>query len=120
MRHVLLAASAVAILAAPAFADEVTIEKKTITRDETRSGSTVPNIIVAPNPPPAPEVEVPPPPPRPTMVWMSGHWRWSPETQSYVWTRGRFAEPPRPQAAWIAGRWLQRPEGWVWQEGHWD
>jgi hypothetical protein len=120
MRRALLTAGAVLILTAPAVADQVTIEKKTITRDETRSGSTVPTVIVAPNPPPAPQVEIPPPPPRPTMVWLSGNWRWDPDVRNYVWIRGRFAEPPRPQAAWIPGRWHQRPEGWVWEEGHWN
>jgi hypothetical protein len=33
---------------------------------------------------------------------------------------GKYLEPPREHAAWAPGRWVQRPDGWVWQEGHWD
>ena len=58
MRHALAIAGAVLIFGAPALADEVTIEKRTITREVTReapeSGSTVPNVIIAPGPPPPP------------------------------------------------------------------
>jgi hypothetical protein len=120
MRRVILTAGAVLIMAAPAFADQVTIEKKTITKDVPESGSTVPTVIVAPNPPPPPRAETPPPPPGPEMVWLSGHWSWTPEARNYVWVEGKYAAPPRPRAAWLPGRWMQRPEGWVWEEGRWD
>ena len=121
MRRALITAGAVLILSAPAFADEVTIEKKTtITREVPESGSTISTVIVAPNPPPPIQAEVPPPAPGPEMVWMSGHWGWDPETRSYVWVGGEYAAPPRPRAAWMPGRWIQRPEGWVWEDGRWD
>jgi len=121
MKRALFAAGAVLILAGPAFADDVTIEKRTITREVVpESGSTVSTVIVAPTAPPAPEVETPPPAPAPTAVWMPGHWNWSPERQVYVWSHGRYAEPPRARATWIPGRFTERPDGWVWQEGRWD
>ena len=121
MRRALLTAGAILILAAPAIAaDEVTIEKKTITREAPESGSTVSTVIVAPTPPPAPRAEAPPPPPSPEMVWMPGHWRWAPDARNHVWVEGKYAVPPRPRAAWLPGRWMQRTEGWVWEDGRWD
>ena len=27
--------------------------------------------------------------------------------------------PPYPGARWIPGKWIYRPNGWVWQGGHW-
>jgi hypothetical protein len=122
MKRALLAASAVLIFAAPALADQVTIEKRTITREAPppESGSTVSTVVIAPNAPPAPEAETPPPPPGPTAVWMSGHWTWNPDRQVYAWTHGHYAEPPRPKAAWIPGRFIERAGGWVWENGHWD
>jgi hypothetical protein len=120
MRRALLAAGAALIFAGPALADSVTIEKKTITREEPASGSTVSTVVVAPNPPPPPRAEVPPPPPGPAMVWMGGHWSWNPESHTYVWLTGKYAAPPREHAAWAPGHWAQRPDGWVWQEGRWD
>src|ERR1700676_3570731 len=121
MRRALITAGAVLILSAPAFAEEVTIEKQTtITKEVPESGSTISTVIVAPNPPPPQQAEVPPPAPTPEMVWMSGHWSWDPETRAYVWVRGEYAAPPRPRAAWMPGRWIQRPEGWVCEDGRWD
>jgi hypothetical protein len=120
MKRALLTAGAILIMAAPAFADDVTIEKKTITRTVPESGSTVSNVIVAPNPPPPPRAEAPPPSPGPEMVWMSGHWTWKPEARNYVWLEGKYATPPRPRAAFVPGRWVQRTEGWIWEDGRWD
>jgi hypothetical protein len=121
MKHALLAAAAILVVGAPAFADStVTIEKKTITREEPGSGSTVSTVVIAPNPPPPPQAEVPPPPPGPTMVWTGGHWRWDPETRSYVWLQGKYMTPPHERAAWMPGHWRQGPDGWMWDEGHWD
>lgn len=120
MRRVLLAASAVLVMAAPAFADEVTIEKKTITREEPQSGSTVSTVVVAPTPPPPPRAEAPPPPPGPAVVWTAGHWSWNPDTHTYVWVAGRYLEPPRAHAAWVPGNWVKTADGWVWEEGRWD
>jgi hypothetical protein len=120
MRRALLTAGAVLILSAPAFADEVTIEKKTITKTVPESGSTMSTEIIAPTPPPPVQVEVPPPPPAPGVAWVPGHWRWSPEAQRYVWLRGKFIEPPREHAEWVPGRFVERPDGWVWKEGRWD
>ena len=121
MRRTLLTAGAVLLLTAPAFAQSsVTIEKKTITKDEPASGSTVSTVVVAPNPPPPPQAETPPPPPGPSVVWTPGHWSWNPAGHTYAWVAGKYLEPPRARAAWIPGRWAQRPEGWVWQEGRWD
>ena len=109
MRRALLAASAALIFAVPALADEVTVEKKTTTTTTTRevpkSGSTVSTVIVAPNPPPPPRDEIAPPAPGPAMVWMTGHWMWNPDAQSYVWVHGKYAEPPREHAAWAPGHW---------------
>jgi hypothetical protein len=118
----LTAAVAALLVAAPALAQEVTIEKKetTITREVPESGSTVSTVVVAPNPPPELRVETPPPPPGPAMVWVGGNWRWNPETRDYVWAAGRYAEPPRPRAAWVPGHWVQRPDGWVFVDGRWD
>lgn len=122
MRRALLTAGAILIMAAPAFADDVTIEKKTtITREAVpETGSTVSTVIVAPNPPPPPRAEAPPPSPGPEMVWMSGHWTWKPEARNYVWMEGKYAMPPRPRAAFVPGRWVQRTEGWIWEDGRWD
>ncbi len=124
MRRALAIAGAALALSIPALADEVTIEKRTITREVTReapeSGSTVPNVIIAPGPPPPPRTEMPPPPPGPTMVWIGGHWSWDPAARGHVWVDGRYAEPPRRRAAWLPGRWVQQPDGWVWEDGRWD
>src|ERR1700693_4759488 len=93
MRRVLLATAAVIALSAPALADDVkiekqtitresptgtTVEKQTITREEPGEGSTVSTTIIAPKAPPALQVETPPPAPRPTEAWIPGHWRWEP------------------------------------------
>ena len=124
MRRALLFAGAAMLAAGPALADNVTIEKKTITKEVTKeapeSGSTISTIVVAPDPPPPPRAETPPPAPGPGVVWVQGHWGWSPDTHAYAWTPGEYREPPRAHAAWIAGRWIQRPNGWVWEEGRWD
>ncbi|TMJ56423.1 MAG: hypothetical protein E6G81_13895, partial [Alphaproteobacteria bacterium] len=78
MRGLLVAAGALLLFAAPAFAQSstTTIEKRTITKETPAVGSTVSTTIIAPNPPPAPRVETPPPPPGPRMVWTPGHWTW--------------------------------------------
>jgi hypothetical protein len=121
MRRALLAAGALLIFSAPAFADEVTIEKRTITHEATpESGSTVSTVIIAPTAPPAPEAEAPPPPPGPSLVWRPGHWYWNPERAAYVWHKGDYMEPPRTEAAWIPGRFIERAGGWVWEDGHWN
>jgi hypothetical protein len=125
MRRAILAAGAGLIIAAPALADEVTIDKKTTTTTTTtttepNSGSTVSTVVIAPNPPPPPRDEMPPPSPGPAMVWMTGHWMWHPDAQSYVWVHGKYAEPPRDHAAWIPGHWNPRSDGWEWTDGHWD
>src|SRR5688572_14621195 len=125
MRRELLTAGAVLLLSVPAFAqDTTTIEKRTITKEVTReapeSGSTVSTVVVAPNPPPPPRAEAPPPPPGPDMVWMPGHWSWTPAARNYAWVEGKYAAPPRPRAAWMPGRWVQRTEGWVWEDGRWN
>ena len=121
MRRILLTAGAVLVLAAPAFAQStVTIEKKTITKEPAESGSTVSTVVVAPNPPPPPEAETPPPAPGPSLVWTPGHWNWEPSGHNYVWLKGKYMEPPRAHAAWMPGHWVKRPDGWVWEEGHWD
>ena len=125
MRRVLLATAAVIALSAPALADDVkiekqtitresptgtTVEKQTITREEPGEGSTVSTTIIAPKAPPALQVETPPPAPRPTEAWIPGHWRWEPGAANFVWVHGRYDEPPRPHAAWVAGRWVERPQ----------
>ena len=124
MKRALLVAGAVALLAAPAFAESssVTIEKHTVTTSKTvpQSGSTVSTVVVAPSPPPPPRVEAPPGPPNPQMVWMQGHWSWNPDTRGYVWVHGKYAEPPHLHAAWVPGHWTKHPQGWVWESGHWD
>lgn len=123
MRRALLAAGAVLIFAAPALADEVTIDKKTTTTTTTTTpayGSTESTVVLAPVAPPPVRVEAPPPVPGPGMAWIPGHWVWRGEDRGYVWLHGRYAEPPRARAAWIAGRFVQRPGGWMWVEGHWD
>jgi hypothetical protein len=126
MRRAILAAGAALVFAGPALADDMTIEKKTITTtkevttEPPASGSTVSTVIVAPNPPPEPRVEVRPPPPGPAVVWAGGHWSWSPPTHSYVWVPGRYVEPPRAHAAWVPGHWLKRGDGWVFEDGRWD
>jgi len=122
MRRLLVAAGAVLLFTAPAFAQSsVTVEKKTtITKEEPTVGSTVSTTIIAPSPPPAPRVEAPPPPPGPRMVWVPGHWSWERDKATYVWMGGKYMEPPREHAAWVPGRWSQRSEGWTWQEGRWD
>lgn len=150
MRRVLLATAAVLALSAPAFAAEVqiekrtitrenpdpgttleqrtitreepgaTVEKKTITKEGPGSGSTVSTTIIAPKAPPAIQVETPPPPPRPTEAWIPGHWQWEPGAANFVWLHGHYAEPPRAHAAWVPGRWMERPNGWFWEEGRWE
>jgi hypothetical protein len=122
MRRALLAAGAVLILSAPAFADEVTIEKKTttITKEAPESGSTVTTEIIAPTPPPAPQAEIPPAPPGPKVAWVTGHWSWDPAAQNYVWVHGRYMEPPHAHAEWLPGRFVQRPDGWLWEDGSWE
>ena len=125
MRRVLMIAGAALICAAPALAEDVTVEKQTtITKElvpaEPLSGSTTSTVIVAPEAPPPPRIEVRPAPPRPDMVWMEGHWEWNPQTHTYGWTQGTFAEPPRPRAVWTPGHWQQRPDGWVFTPGHWS
>jgi hypothetical protein len=125
MRRVLMIAGAALICAGPALAADATIEKQTtVTKElvpaEPHSGSTVSTVIIAPEAPPPPRVEVRPEPPRPGMVWMEGHWEWSPQTRTYRWVAGEFAEPPRPRAVWSPGHWQQRPDGWVFTPGHWS
>jgi hypothetical protein len=120
MRRALFAAGAVLILSAPAFADQVTIEKQTITRDVPQSGSTETTEIIAPTPPPAPQAEVPPAPPSPDVAWVSGHWSWDPAAQNYVWVHGRYLEPPHAHAEWVPGHFVQRPNGWLWEDGTWN
>ena len=128
MRRAFLAAGAALIFAGPAFAaDEVTIEKKTITTttkevttEPPASGSTVSTVVIAPNPPPEPRVEVRPPSPGPSVVWVGGNWRWAPGERNFVWVPGKYVEPPRARAAWVPGRWMQRPDGWVFEDGRWD
>jgi hypothetical protein len=126
MRRALLLAGAALIVAGPAFAaSDVTIEKNTTTtttttKDIPESGSTVSTVVVAPNPPPPPRVEMPPPPPGPGVVWIKGHWGWSPDTHTYVWSPGIYREPPREHAAWLPGNWIPGHGGWVWEEGRWD
>ena len=122
MTRLLVAAGAVLLFTAPAFAQTSTtiIEKKTtITETPAPSaGSTVPTTIIAPTPPPAPRFEPLPPPPSPRVVWVPGHWSW--ERDQYAWVGGKYMEPPREQAAWVAGRWVEQPNGWRWVEGRWD
>lgn len=125
MKHALLVAGAILILAGPALADEVTIEKDTTTTTTTEPavpsvGSTEPTVIVAPSPPPAPRVEVPPPVPGPGLAWIPGHWTWNPGAMAFGWIAGRYAEAPRAHAAWDTGHWVHHGDGWVWEEGHWD
>ncbi|MGE0259586.1 MAG: hypothetical protein AB7T18_12615 [Alphaproteobacteria bacterium] len=125
MRRVLMIAGAALICAAPALADDVTVEKHTtVTKElvpaEPQSGSTTATVIVAPEAPPPPRVEVRPAPPQPGMVWMEGHWEWNPQTHTYAWISGKFAEPPRPRAVWSPGHWQQRPDGWVFTPGRWS
>ncbi len=126
MRRALIAAGAALILGAPAFAQDVTIEKKTTTttteiiKEVPETGSTVSTVIIAPRPPPALQVEIPPPPPGPAMVWTAGRWSWNPDTQTYGWVRGKYLEPPRVHAAWVPGHWTQRSGGWVWVDGRWN
>src|SRR2546421_673691 len=110
MRGLLVAAGAVLLFTAPAFAQTSTtiIEKKTTTTEmpAPSAGSTVSTTIIAPTPPPAPRVEVQPPPPGPRMVWVPGHWGW--ERDQYVWLGGKYMEPPREHAACTAVRWMHR------------
>ena len=122
MRRLFVAAGALLVLSAPAFAQTstTTIEKRTTTTEAPSAGSTVSTTIIAPTPPPAPRVETPPPPPGPRMVWTPGHWSWERDKATYVWMGGKYMEPPREHAAWVAGRWMQRPNGWIWEEGRWD
>ena len=122
MKRTLLLAGAALVVAMPAFADDVKVEKKTttITREAPETGSTVSTVVVAPNPPPPVRAEVKPPPPGPDVVWVAGHWSWSPDTHNYAWSPGEYREPPRAHAAWIPGRWMERPNGWIWEEGRWD
>lgn len=124
MRRALLAAGAVLIMAAPAFAESssVTIEKRSVTTERTvpEVGSTVTTTIIAPTPPPAPQAETPPPPPGPGVAWIPGHWAWEQAQTNYTWVHGRYAEPPRAHAAWVAGHWVPQAHGWIWEEGHWD
>ena len=120
MKRVVLTAGAVLLLTAPAFADQLTIEKQTITRDDSESSAPATSVVIAPTPPPPPQAEVPPPPPGPGVAWLAGHWRWDSATAHYVWFPGRYAELPRAHAAWVEGRFERRPDGWEWVEGHWD
>src|SRR5690348_8269275 len=111
MRGLLVAAGAVLLFTAPAFAQTsttTTIEKRTTTTEmpAPSAGSTVSTTIIAPTPPPAPRVETLPPPPGPRMVWVPGHCCW--ERDQYVWLDGRYMEPPREHAAWTAGRWVEQ------------
>lgn len=120
MRRALFAAGAVLILTAPAFADQLTIEKRTITRETPASGSTVSTEIIAPDPPPPPQAEVPPPPPGPGVAWIPGHWGWQPAGHTYAWVHGSYREPPRAEAHWVPGRFVERNDGWMWEDGRWD
>jgi hypothetical protein len=123
MKRLLLTAGAVLVMAAPAFAADVTIEKRTTTTtttEEPKSGSTVSTVVIAPNPPPPPRAEAPPPPPGPAVVWVGGRWSWEPGARNYVWIPGKYLEPPRAHAAWVPGHWAKRAGGWVFEEGRWD
>ena len=125
MKRALLAAGAVLLVSAPAFAQSssVTIEKRsysTSTSTVPEVGSTTSTVVIAPQAPPPPKVVTPPPPPGPGVAWIPGHWMWRPAQATFVWINGRYAEPPHVHAAWVPGRWAQRPQGWVWVGGHWD
>ncbi len=88
-----------ATLAAPAFADSLTLTIGT--------------------PPPAPIVEAVPPPPGPPEenVWRPGYWRWVDER--HVWIPGHWAHRPTPKAEWEPPHWDKHDDGYHFQEGHW-
>lgn len=93
---VLMAATALASVAAPAYAARVVVR-------------------VAP---PLPLVEaVPVVPVAASGVWRFGYWSWS--GGRYVWIPGVYVTPPRPGAAWVPGRWVAGRRGWVWVGGYW-
>jgi hypothetical protein len=111
-------------VSAPAFADQLTIiTQPGITNPgdspavnpDMNSGSTVSSVVIAPSAPPAPPV-----PPDTTAVWMPGHWVWQGQRQAYTWSDGKYDEPPLVRASWVPGHWTQGPEGWFWDEGHWN
>ncbi len=124
MKRALIAVGAVLILAAPALADEVTIDKQTTTTTTTTTAPAVippgSTVAIAPNPPPPAQAELVPPPPDDTANWVGGHWLWNADMHAYTWVAGRYAEPPRVTAVWVPGHWVEQPNGWEWVGGYWD
>jgi hypothetical protein len=110
MKRTLLTAGAVLALAVPALAQTTVIEKKTITKEVPESGTTISKVVVAPNPLPPPRAETPPPPPGPSLGWTPGHWTWSPDTRTYVWTTGKLPRTAA-RARLMGSRPLGTPDG---------
>ena len=51
-------------------------------------------------------------------IWISGHWKWKPSLNKYVWVNGRWVKQ-RKGKIWIPGHWKKFPAGHIWVPGHW-
>jgi hypothetical protein len=75
-------------------------------------------VIVKVSPASPKVVLVKPKKPAADMVWVAGHWHWSPRKQKYVWIEGKWIKTRRGHA-YIAGHWKVVRGGYKWIPGHW-
>jgi hypothetical protein len=132
MKHLLrgLAAFALALSAAPAFAqdvpppplqDGVTVQPRGPVHEAfARPADVSPRPAVVPRQPPPPIKEVPPDqrPAGDNVQWVPGYWSWDDEAKDFLWVSGCWRVPP-PGRTWVTGRWAQVNGGWQRQPGVW-
>ena len=76
------------------------------------------SVVIGIAPPPIRYEPPPPPPPEPDFVWVAGFW--APEGPRYRWVAGHYDRPPFPGAYWAHPHYDRYPDGWRYNEGHWD
>jgi hypothetical protein len=103
MERALVAAGAMMLIAAPAFAASWT---ETSTTGYAVATPVTPPPLVVVAPPPAPDQVWVPGQWRRAPVWVAGHWRQDAAHATYVWVQGHYVEPA--QLAWVPGHWVPR------------
>ncbi len=100
---VALAAGAMSIAGAPAFAQScVCAEPGAVSAEEA--------------PPPLPVYDQPPMP-EPGYMWTPGYWAWN--NYEYYWVPGTWVEPPQPGVLWTPGYWGFVDGVYLFHRGYW-